>query len=564
MSMSPYNPDITRALKWMHNNAPNLQSIIQQKANWYQRYNAGFWSNWEANVFNLKTANAFGLVVWCIILGLPLDIFVFDPVTNAFAFGKQRGNFLDSGGHVAPISFVGSPTIYANGVLVPSANWSLNSTTDQITFTSPPANLSPLTWKGVVLNAETGQQTTIQQARPFGVGNGSTTVFSLIPTDSANYNQTGNNFYGGGSSVVGLLSEIRFACQLRYIALVSNGRQQWINQMLRYIFNDDAAWNFAAGKYFYLTDGTQAVQLASATLQAQGWGGTVPLSLTARTNLISTNTGLAASASWVASSVTKAGATGPDNVANQAALLTPSSAAGTVTGPASTVALNTVYVGSYFLKPGTATQTKVAFGPAVATITWGSTPSVSVTGGAGQASIVAVPPQTGYPAGYYRLQFTFNSGTNNSAATVVTPDPTGANGTVTIALPQIEAGAVAGYPIKTSGSTASQTDYTLNTSTGAVVTGFVPSAVSTLLWSGSWNWATTNGYQVFGHGDGTTTAFTLSAAPGSIRPVNGTNYMEYRVGSAMNLSSQFLTILNNPSYGIMPTCAGIRYAVVQE
>jgi hypothetical protein len=562
MTMTPYNPDLTRSLKWMQNNAPNIQAIIQAKQTWYTKYNTGFWNNWEENIFNLETANAFGLVVWCIILGLPLDIFVFDPITNAFAYGAQRGNFLDGGGNVAPIQFVGTTlAIQSGGVTVPPANWSLNETSDAITFTAPPNEGAALTWTGTVTQQNTGQTMIVQQPRQFGTGTGVQTVFSLIPSDSENYNQVGNNFYGGGSNVVGLLSEIRYACQLRYIALVSNGRQQWINQMLQYIFNNGQPWNFPGKEYFYLTDNTMAAQNVTGGLLAlTGWGGALtPMSSTSRTNLISTNTGIASASGWVVSNVTKTTENGPDGVANGAVLLTPSSAVGTVTGPSSTVSLNTIYVCSVFVEPGTATQSKVACGPATATITWGSTPSIAVTGGAGQASIAAAGA-----TGWYRVQFTFNSGNSAAASTIVTPDPTGANKAITIAYPQVEAGVAAGLAIRTSGATASQTDYTLNLTTGAVVTGFTPPTGAELFWSGTWQWATTQGYQQFGTGNGSNVDFTLTPAPGAIPPLTANNYMEYRVGANMGLSSQFLTLLNNPAYGIMPQCAGTAYAVVQE
>jgi hypothetical protein len=258
MTMTPYNTDLTRSLKWLQNNAPNIQSIIQQKAAWYSKYNDQFWTQWEQNIFDLRTANAFGLVVWCIILGIPLSIFNFEPNTNAFAYGAQRGNYLDGGGNTAPFTFSGSPVIYAAGVVVPSANYTINNTTGSIAFTSAPANNAALTWTGTVVNDETGQSLIVQQPRKFGTGNGVATSFSLVPTDSANFNEVGFNFFGGGKNTVGLLSEVRFACQLRYAALVSNGRQQWINQMLAYIFNGGEPWDFPGKRYFYLTDATMA------------------------------------------------------------------------------------------------------------------------------------------------------------------------------------------------------------------------------------------------------------------------------------------------------------------
>ncbi len=173
MTMVPYDPTITRALRWQQNKAPRITSIITQKDQWYYRYNTQFWQQWESQIFDLRTANPFGLVVWCIILGLPLSIFNFEPLTNAWAYGPQRGNYKDGDKPAPP------------------------------------------------------------------------------------YNELGFNFQGGGTESVSLLTDVRYACQLRYVALVSNGRQQWINEMLTYILNKNEPWDIASGKYFYLTDGTQ-------------------------------------------------------------------------------------------------------------------------------------------------------------------------------------------------------------------------------------------------------------------------------------------------------------------
>lgn len=97
MSMTPFNGDITQALKWLQNQAPGIQSIIQKKAAWYDQYNKQFWADWERNVFDLRQANAFGLMVWCIILGVPSGGFGLYPTSAAWAFGKDRQNFVYSG-----------------------------------------------------------------------------------------------------------------------------------------------------------------------------------------------------------------------------------------------------------------------------------------------------------------------------------------------------------------------------------------------------------------------------------------------------------------------------------
>lgn len=95
--MEKFNTDLTQVIKWLQNKAPSIQSIINSKSEWYERYNTVFWEQWEKDVFNLDTANEFGIYVWCEILGVPKDNFVFDPMDNAWAFGKERKNFVYSG-----------------------------------------------------------------------------------------------------------------------------------------------------------------------------------------------------------------------------------------------------------------------------------------------------------------------------------------------------------------------------------------------------------------------------------------------------------------------------------
>lgn len=75
MTTSPtitYSFDLTQSLLWRHNQAVNLQGLTYAKQNWYNENYTQFWENWFADVFNLATANNFGLSVWSIILNLPL------------------------------------------------------------------------------------------------------------------------------------------------------------------------------------------------------------------------------------------------------------------------------------------------------------------------------------------------------------------------------------------------------------------------------------------------------------------------------------------------------------
>src|ERR1700730_2318587 len=97
MTMQAYDGDLTQALKWLQNEAPNLQSLVNQKAAWYSQFHESFWANWQVNVFNLQTANSFGLMVWCIILGVPSQLFGLYPVDASFAYGALRQNYKYSG-----------------------------------------------------------------------------------------------------------------------------------------------------------------------------------------------------------------------------------------------------------------------------------------------------------------------------------------------------------------------------------------------------------------------------------------------------------------------------------
>lgn len=90
-----FSVDILRALLWQYNNAPRLESILTQKQEWYDENQSLFWDDWVRDVFDLRTANAFGLKVWAIILGLPLTVSVgpTEVTAPAWGFGALRQNF---------------------------------------------------------------------------------------------------------------------------------------------------------------------------------------------------------------------------------------------------------------------------------------------------------------------------------------------------------------------------------------------------------------------------------------------------------------------------------------
>lgn len=87
--------NIEKAIDWQRGSAEKLNKLIQLKQAWYKENHCDFWSNWVTDVFDLRTANEFGLSVWAVILDLP----IFDesekspPDYPAIYFGQYRKNF---------------------------------------------------------------------------------------------------------------------------------------------------------------------------------------------------------------------------------------------------------------------------------------------------------------------------------------------------------------------------------------------------------------------------------------------------------------------------------------
>lgn len=67
-----YNVNLLQAILWQYDESTNLINLIKQKQEWYNTYQTQFWVDWYNNVFNILTANQFGLSVWSYILNLPL------------------------------------------------------------------------------------------------------------------------------------------------------------------------------------------------------------------------------------------------------------------------------------------------------------------------------------------------------------------------------------------------------------------------------------------------------------------------------------------------------------
>lgn len=107
-----FSVDLLRAILWRQNEAVNLQGILQSKSDWYNANFTEFWESWITNVFDLRTANDFGLSVWAVILGIPLSLIVPPNAGPQFGFGPaSNGRFnFGNGNFGAAASGVGLTT----------------------------------------------------------------------------------------------------------------------------------------------------------------------------------------------------------------------------------------------------------------------------------------------------------------------------------------------------------------------------------------------------------------------------------------------------------------------
>lgn len=90
-----FSVDLMRALLWQHNDAARLEALVSQKQAWYNMNQSAFWTDWITDVFDLRTANDFGLAVWAIILDIPLAVTSEGDAVDKpiWGFGQYWENF---------------------------------------------------------------------------------------------------------------------------------------------------------------------------------------------------------------------------------------------------------------------------------------------------------------------------------------------------------------------------------------------------------------------------------------------------------------------------------------
>jgi hypothetical protein len=89
-----FTVDILQALLWQYNEALRLQGLLENQEAWCDINQTEFWESWITDVFDLRTANDFGLIVWSIILGIPLSVEEPpSPPKPTWGFGQYYKNF---------------------------------------------------------------------------------------------------------------------------------------------------------------------------------------------------------------------------------------------------------------------------------------------------------------------------------------------------------------------------------------------------------------------------------------------------------------------------------------
>jgi hypothetical protein len=82
-----YDIDLLLVLLWQYEEAENLTSLVVNKNIWLAIYGTLFWQAWYFTVFDLRTANLFGLTIWSILLDLPLFVPTASPNPAAPVWG---------------------------------------------------------------------------------------------------------------------------------------------------------------------------------------------------------------------------------------------------------------------------------------------------------------------------------------------------------------------------------------------------------------------------------------------------------------------------------------------
>lgn len=94
MSNKVFNPnpdiDLNGCFLWQYESAEKLKKIIQNKQAFLNKNVKKFWEDWSNDVFNIDTANTFGLELWGRLLGVGRPSYVDGGQTVDFTDDQYR------------------------------------------------------------------------------------------------------------------------------------------------------------------------------------------------------------------------------------------------------------------------------------------------------------------------------------------------------------------------------------------------------------------------------------------------------------------------------------------
>lgn len=711
MTMVPFNGNISQSLKWLQNNAPNIQSIIAQKKSWYAQYNDAYWDNWEINVFDLRTANPFGIMVWCIILDVPASLFgLFVDEVAAWAYGPNRQNFIYSGIQPVPDPNLLGGNFFGGGEItilnIKEARWALMLRYAALTSSGRVKSINEmLAWifnggpwtaaqfankEYVFLMDSTGVPQVISGEQIFRNDWQGNKLMSPNPrTNLAAYSEyiSTSTGWGSGALIVDLNSTVAPDGSISADTLTATSSDTSVTQggkpvsaLTTYTFsiylkapapvtlsifiidagggsgNTGASCNVTTTwQRFSVTRQTSAgttlcsIQIGGSNSfttgeSIQAWGaqfeiGSVatpyvsstetfvsrstigtfigsnglvqtaaingariqynPLDLNAPAKLLleaaATNLLLRSAefndAAWtkVNTTVTIDAIAAPTGVMTADKLVENTANGGHYIEQSPAIAAANTYTRTWFVKAAEKTTVRLEFYSTPTTsifahVTFNLTTGVFSGASVGGGAVQSFSAQQ-LPDGWWRVAQVITLGGSNTScfcrlallgaggSTVYTGD--GVSGLYmwgagleqgsfpTSYIATTSATVTRAADVSTSAATTT-TDYVLDHDTGEIEFDFPPVYGADLTWTGTWGQANQSTPAQFGEGNGTATTFQLSPPQGNLGPVDGAMKMEYRIGANFEVSTQFLNIMNSPQYGIMPSCAGVKYEVIQE
>lgn len=75
---------------WQYDAAVNLKNLLKKKQAFYEKAVSAFWKQWTKDVFNIDTANTFGLNLWGGFLGVNRPTYIDDGQTITFTDDQYR------------------------------------------------------------------------------------------------------------------------------------------------------------------------------------------------------------------------------------------------------------------------------------------------------------------------------------------------------------------------------------------------------------------------------------------------------------------------------------------